>query len=112
MSPPPPRPEPAPPPVTDPAVFRAILRGQREAARRQASLRGEYLQALAADAEQRAASGRALVIGAVALAIGLVVTAATYAHAGTDGGVYVLAWGPIVFGLVQIVRGLAARPPA
>jgi hypothetical protein len=105
-----PTPRPDPPPVTDPAVFRASLRGQREAARRQAALRGEYLQALAADAEQRAASSRALAVGAIALLVGLLVTAATYAHADTDGSVYVLAWGPIVFGLVQIIRGLASRP--
>jgi hypothetical protein len=111
MSLPLPRPEPDPPPLSDPAAFRALLRGQREAARRQASLRGEYLQALAADAEQRAASSRALTVGAVALVIGLVVTAATYAHAESEG-VYVLAWGPIVFGLVQLVRGLASRPDA
>jgi hypothetical protein len=45
----------------------------------------------------------------VAVVLGLIVTAATYAHASGAGGVYVLAWGPIVFGLVQIVRGLAAR---
>jgi hypothetical protein len=105
MSPPPPE----PPPLFEPAAFRAVLRRQREAARRQQSLRGEYLEALAADAEQRAAAHRALVVGAVAVVLGLIVTLTTYAHASGASGVYVLAWGPIVFGLVQIVRGLAAR---
>jgi hypothetical protein len=97
------------PPAASQADIAARLREQREAVRRQQSLRSEYLRAVSDQAKSRAAAHRTLVRGVLFLAIGLVVTVATYSHAATDGGIYVVAWGPVIFGLIQIVRGLSAR---
>ena len=45
-------------------------------------------------------------IGLVLLVIGVVVTAATYNAAHENGGRYVLAYGPIAVGAINIIRGL------
>ena len=88
---------------------------QREAARQQARERAEeplrraYLRAVDEEQEQRAASTRAIAIGVIAMLIGILVTVTTYSHASASGGTYLVAWGPIVFGFIQIVRGLAGR---
>lgn len=52
---------------------------------------------------------RQLKIGAVFLVVGILITAVTYgnASASTGGGTYIIAYGPIVFGIISIVRGLA-----
>ena len=46
--------------------------------------------------------------GALLLVIGLVITGITLslAQSGATGGFFVLSWGPIVFGIVRIFRGL------
>ena len=46
--------------------------------------------------------------GALLLVIGLVITGVTLslAQSGATGGFFVLSWGPIVFGIVRIFRGL------
>jgi uncharacterized membrane protein len=55
----------------------------------------------------RAAGLRQIVIGAVLAVIGIVVTVVTYRHAASSssGGTYLVAWGPVVFGAVSMVRG-------
>jgi hypothetical protein len=74
----------------------------------------------AIDRRHRARTGlRQIAIGSGLLVVGLAVTWGTYAAA-RPGGRYTLAYGPIVFGLVELVRGLAgwwpnresALPPA
>lgn len=47
-----------------------------------------------------------LLVGGLFLVGGLVLTAVTYAAA-SGGGTYLLAWGPMLFGLLRIMRGLA-----
>jgi hypothetical protein len=51
--------------------------------------------------------GKSLIIyGAIFFAIGLVITIGTYAAAdGPGGGTYIVSWGPMVGGLVAIIRG-------
>ena len=46
--------------------------------------------------------------GAVLFAVGLLITVGTYAAAssGGTGGFYLVSWGPMVFGVVRVVRGL------
>jgi hypothetical protein len=39
---------------------------------------------------------------------GIVITAATYDAASTHGGLYIIAYGPIVFGSLRLLRGLIA----
>ena len=47
-----------------------------------------------------------LVVGALFLFGGLVLTVVTFAAA-SGGGTYVLAWGPMLYGLIRIMKGLA-----
>lgn len=53
---------------------------------------------------------RNMAIGGVVFLIGVIVTVATYAAAsGPGGGRYVIAWGAIVFGALQFLRGASQR---
>ena len=62
--------------------------------------------ALARDAER--AKGRTDIgYGLVLLVIGIVITAVTYGSASEAGGTYVIAYGPIIVGLIRLFRGLA-----
>jgi hypothetical protein len=56
--------------------------------------------------ERRSQGARQLGIGAFLLLIGIAVTAVTYGSASTDGGTYIIAYGPIVVGVISIIRGL------
>jgi hypothetical protein len=53
---------------------------------------------------------RQIVIGAVIFVIGLIITVATYSAASSSstGGTYFVAYGPMIIGVVAIVRGLIA----
>ena len=55
----------------------------------------------------RSRAFRTVVAGAVLTGIGLIVTVATYAAAASNprGGSYFVAFGPIIFGIVLMVRG-------
>src|SRR5690348_6717633 len=52
--------------------------------------------------------GKSLIIyGAIFFVIGLVITIGTYAAAdGPGGGTYIVSWGPMVGGLVAMIRGI------
>jgi hypothetical protein len=51
--------------------------------------------------------GKSLIIyGAIFFVIGLVITIATYAAADSGGGTYIISWGPMVGGLVAMIRGI------
>jgi len=57
--------------------------------------------------ERRVAGRRHMIMGAVVCVIGIVITAWSYTVAEEGGGgSYVVAWGAIVFGAIQFVRGL------
>src|SRR5215813_756572 len=60
-------------------------------------------------ARQRAhrswANGR-LIVGMLLLGIGIAVTAATYHDASQSGGTYTIAYGAMIVGVLNIVRGL------
>lgn len=47
---------------------------------------------------------RQITVGAAFFAIGLVITVATFQH--PVGGVFIAAYGPIVFGLLSMFRGV------
>ena len=55
----------------------------------------------------REAGRRAMLSGALWCIGGIVVTAMTYQMAANGGGKYVIAWGAIVFGVIQFFRGLS-----
>src|SRR5262249_31577786 len=53
--------------------------------------------------------GGAIVRGLIVLVLGIAITAGTYnAAVDAGGGQYFIAYGPVVFGLVWIVKGLAS----
>jgi len=58
-------------------------------------------------AGRRRAASRKIIVGAIWLVVGSAVTAITYQVAvDSGGGVYLVAYGPVLFGIVQIVWGL------
>lgn len=57
-------------------------------------------------AEGRAAGTRNMVIGGLLCAVGIIVTIVTLAAATARGGYYVVAWGAILFGAAQFIRGV------
>lgn len=59
-----------------------------------------------ARSELRSRGINQLLLGGLLLLAGIGVTMATYDNASVSGGTYVIAYGPIVFGLIAIVRGL------
>jgi hypothetical protein len=62
--------------------------------------------ALARDAER--AKGRTDIgFGVVLLVVGIVITAVTYGSASSEGGTYIIAYGPMIVGVIRIFRGLA-----
>jgi hypothetical protein len=66
----------------------------------------EILMADAARAERRAQSRNDIVFGILLLVIGIGITSFTYSSASQAGGTYVVAYGPIIIGVVKLFRGL------
>ena len=60
---------------------------------------------------RRAAANKMMVHGALWCIGGIVVTAVTFsmASANATGGSFVVAWGAILFGFIQFLKGLTAR---
>jgi hypothetical protein len=64
------------------------------------------------DADHRVATRNKMMWGAGLFLFGLVVTIGTYAYASAmGGGTYVIAFGAIIAGAAQFLRGLAAYNP-
>ena len=61
-----------------------------------------------ARAARRSHAHGQLAFGGLLLVIGIIVTAVTYGSASTSGGTYIIAYGPIIVGVIKIFRGLAA----
>jgi hypothetical protein len=57
---------------------------------------------------------RQVITGSVLFVIGLVITIATYSSASSSptGGTYFVAWGPMIFGIIAIIRGVLAMTRA
>jgi hypothetical protein len=58
-------------------------------------------------AERRSRGRTQVLIGGAILAVGVVITAVTYGSVSQSGGSYVIAYGPIIFGFIRIIRGLS-----
>jgi len=56
-------------------------------------------------ASWRAKGQRCIGFGIAWLVIGVVITAWTYSLA-AQGGVYIVAWGPALYGVYRIIRGI------
>lgn len=48
-----------------------------------------------------------IIFGIILLVIGIAITVVTHDHASRQGGTYVVAYGPIVVGVIKLFRGLA-----
>jgi hypothetical protein len=55
----------------------------------------------------RASGHRMMIVGGVIALLGIVITAATYSSASQAGGTYIVAYGPIIGGVITFFRGLA-----
>jgi len=53
---------------------------------------------------------RQIVIGAIIFVVGLVITVATYSSASSSptGGTYFVAYGPMIIGVISMIRGAIA----
>ena len=58
------------------------------------------------ESERRARRSRDIGIGLVLLLLGIVITAVTYDSASREGGTYIVAYGPIVVGVIRLFKGL------
>ena len=58
---------------------------------------------------RRSAGSSQIALGVGLLVIGVLITVATYSSVSTSGGTYILAYGPILVGVIKIVRGLRQR---
>ena len=48
-----------------------------------------------------------VILGIILIIVGIAITAITHDHASRQGGTYIVAFGPIVFGVIRLFRGLA-----
>ncbi|MBL0220147.1 MAG: hypothetical protein IPQ07_40545 [Myxococcales bacterium] len=48
-----------------------------------------------------------IILGIILIVVGIAITAITHDHASQKGGTYVVAFGPIVVGVIRLFRGLA-----
>jgi hypothetical protein len=57
---------------------------------------------------------RQVVTGSILFVIGLLITIGTLGHAESSagGGTYIVAWGPMIVGIIAIIRGLVAMSRA
>jgi hypothetical protein len=44
------------------------------------------------------------------MVLGIIVTIGTYSSVSVSGGTYIIAYGPIIFGFIRLVRGLTSLP--
>lgn len=51
---------------------------------------------------------KSLIIGLIALFVGIFITWGTYSAASEEGGTYVVTWGLILYGAVKTLRSLYA----
>jgi len=69
---------------------------------------GEAFAASIYEQERRDKKSRDIAFGAILLVIGILVTAFTYDSASHEGGTYIIAWGPMIYGAIRVIKGLAA----
>src|SRR5262249_25675490 len=67
----------------------------------------DQMMADAARAERRSRANGDIIFGIILLVIGIAITAVTYDSASQSGGTYVVAYGPIVVGVIKLIRGIA-----
>ncbi|MBA3457129.1 MAG: hypothetical protein H0T42_28860 [Deltaproteobacteria bacterium] len=56
--------------------------------------------------EKRSKAKADLVMGSLLLAGGLLISMLTHDSASQSGGTYIVAWGPMLYGVIRLIRGL------
>lgn len=56
--------------------------------------------------ERKSLNGN-IIYGLILIAIGVIITAVTYDSASREGGTYIVAYGPIIVGVIRLFKGLA-----
>jgi hypothetical protein len=59
-------------------------------------------------AQQRARAQRTIIIGVLLLVGGLLLSLITYSVAARSGGIYFVAYGPVIYGLIRVITGIVA----
>ena len=59
------------------------------------------------EAERRSRKSKDIVFGLILLVVGLALTLGTYDSASRSGGTYIIAYGPMIVGVIKLFRGLA-----
>lgn len=54
---------------------------------------------------QESRGKRLIGFGIAWFALGLIITIVTYSAASSGGGIYIVAWGPMLYGIISLVRG-------
>lgn len=49
-----------------------------------------------------------IVLGLILIIVGIGITMVTHDHASRQGGTYIVAFGPIIVGVLRLFRGIAA----
>jgi hypothetical protein len=58
-------------------------------------------------AERRSRKQKDIVLGAILLGVGLLITVGTYGSASQSGGTYFIAYGPMIVGVIRLFKGFA-----
>ena len=48
-----------------------------------------------------------VILGIILIVVGIAITAITHEQASKQGGTYIVAFGPIIFGVIRLIRGLS-----
>jgi len=67
----------------------------------------DQLMAESARAQRRSRATGDIVFGIILLVVGIAITSFTYDSASRQGGTYIVAYGPIVVGIIKLIRGIA-----
>ena len=64
-----------------------------------------------AEEDRRSRASRQIVTGGIFLGLGLILTVATFGAAASSptGGTYIIAYGPMIYGGITLLRGVAGR---
>jgi hypothetical protein len=76
------------------------------AKRMQARHEGDYGGTPTIGSGDSSGAGGQIALGLILLIVGIAITAVTHGQASRQGGTYVIAYGPMIWGAITMIRGL------